>query len=425
MENTEYKKIEELVDTNNTAINKALAEVKTTLDNDKASKGDLDAVTKKLEAIETDNKELADNFEKELNDLKAAAKVKHVQLSANEVRQKCYINAIQIAINKAEGKPFGDTLETLNKDFGVSESDIHYSTKANNTNATADTLIPDPIFRGIDADPEHRSNFVNSAGSPGVFAGDTMKRLLTDASGAYWVAGSGSTPTNTTTHNDKEISQVVGKAVSKIVIDDDTMQDIGVTVQEAFINPVTENLQALIELSAISGSGTGGQMKGILTGAKRASGTAFNFNSHFNSFGEVTTAASGTVTLDDLTKAQVQVHENFRAGAVLLMNSATFYTLARSTSSQDSHFLLPMSVVDGQYNIMGMRVVIDENMPNIAANANPVAYLNPRMAYTYYERRGLGVKVIEDDTARRLVFTKRVAGTTHMGRAGCLLKVKA
>ena len=34
MENTEqYKKIEEVMDTNNTAINKALGEVKATLDN--------------------------------------------------------------------------------------------------------------------------------------------------------------------------------------------------------------------------------------------------------------------------------------------------------------------------------------------------------------------------------------------------------
>ena len=165
-------------------------------------------------------------------------------------------------------------------------------------------------------------------------------------------------------------------------------------------------------------------MKGILNGTKRASGTAFNFNTHYNQFGEVTSATAGTVALDDLTKLQVQVHENFRAGAVLLMNSATFFALARSVGT-DSHFQLPMAVVDGQYNLMGMRVVIDENMPSIANNANAVAYLNPRMAYTYYERRGLGVKVIEDDTARRLVFTKRVAGTTHMGRAGCLLKVKA
>ena len=67
MENTEqFKKFEEVMDTNNTAINKALAEVKSTLENDKASKGDLDAVTKKLDAIAADNKEVAGKFEKQL-----------------------------------------------------------------------------------------------------------------------------------------------------------------------------------------------------------------------------------------------------------------------------------------------------------------------------------------------------------------------
>ena len=95
-------------------------------------------------------------------------------------------------------------------------------------------MIPDPVFRGIDADPEHRSSFVNLAGSPGVFAGDTMKRLLTDASGAYWQAGSGSNANATTTHTNEDVTQVVGKAVAKILIDDDVMQDIGVTVQDAF-----------------------------------------------------------------------------------------------------------------------------------------------------------------------------------------------
>ena len=101
MENTEYKKIEELMDSNNTAVNKSLKEFKDTLENDKASKEAVEAVTKKLEAIEADNKELADNFEKELADMKAAAKVKNVHLSAKEVRQKCYINAIQIAIRES------------------------------------------------------------------------------------------------------------------------------------------------------------------------------------------------------------------------------------------------------------------------------------------------------------------------------------
>ena len=423
MENAEYKKIEEVMDTNNTAINKALAEVKTTLENSKASKGDLDAVTKKLEAIEKDNKEVAGKFEKQIEDMKAAKKVKVRDLTATEIRRKCYINAINMAMaNKTNADE--DVMETLNKDYGVTADEVEYSKKAANTNATADTLIPDPVFRGIDADPEHRSSFLTMAGSPGVFNGDKIKRLLTDASGAYWQAGSGSNANATTTHNDADIVQDVGKAVAKIVIDDDTMQDIGVTVQEAFINPVTENVNALVEKAAIDGSGTGGQMKGILTGSKRASGTAFAFATHYNQFGEVTSAASRAVSLADLTSLQVQVHENFRSGAVLVMNSATFFGLARSLGT-DQHFQLPMAVVDGQYNLLGMRVFIDENMPNVAANATAVAYINPRMAYTYYERRGLSVKLIEDDTSRRLVFTKRVAGTTHMGRAACLLKVKA
>ena len=423
MENTDYNKIEELMKTNNTAINKSLKEVKDTLENDKANKGDLDAVTKKLDAIEADNKETADAFEKELADMKAMAKVKNVQLSAKEIRQKCYINAIHLAMtNKTNAD--GDVLENLNKEYGVSENEIQYNKKAAQTNATAETLIPDPVFRGIDADPEHRSSFLTMAGSPGVFNGDKIKRLLTDASGAYWQAGSGSNANATTTHNNEDITQDVGKAVAKIVIDDDTMQDIGVTVQDAFINPVTANLNALVEKAAIDGTGAGGQMRGILNGTKRASGTPFVFATHFNQFGEVTSAASRAITLDDLTSLQAQVHENFRAGAYLVMNSATFFALSRSKGT-DQHFQLPMSVVDGQYNIMGMRVFIDENMPSVAANNNAVAYINPSMGYTYYERRGLTVKVVEDDTARRLVFTKRVAGTTHMGRAGCLLKVKA
>ena len=180
-----------------------------------------------------------------------------------------------------------------------------------------------------------------------------------------------------------------------------------------------------MEKSAIDGTGAAGQMKGILTGNKRASGTAFNFATHANQFGELTSATSRVVSLDDLTGLQTQVHENFRAGAYLVMNSATFLLIWQEAKVPIHIFNYRCRVVDGQYNLLGMKVIIDENMPNVAAGAYAVAYLNPRMAYTYYERRGLSVKLIEDDTARRLVFTKRVAGTTHMGRAACLLKVKA
>ena len=147
----------------------------------------------------------------------------------------------------------------------------------------------------------------------------------------------------TTTHNNEDITQDVGKAVAKVEIDDDTMQDIGVTVQQAFIDPVTENVNALIEKGAIDGSGTAGQMRGILTGTKRASGTPFAFATHFNQFGEVTSAASRVVSLDDLTSLQTQVHENFRAGAVLVMNSNTFFALARSKGT-DNQFSITYGI---------------------------------------------------------------------------------
>ena len=59
----------------------------------------MDAVTKKLEAIEADNKEVATGkFEKQLEDMKAMKQVKVKDLTATEIRRKCYINAINLAL---------------------------------------------------------------------------------------------------------------------------------------------------------------------------------------------------------------------------------------------------------------------------------------------------------------------------------------
>ena len=77
--------------------------------------------------------------------------------------------------------------------------------------------------------------------------------------------------------------------------------------------------------------------------------------------------------------------------------------------------------------LLGQRLEIDENMPNIAAEAVPVMFGNFAQGYRIIDRTPL--RVLRDEfTLKPFVqfySTKRVSGIVHDSKAIRLLKMKA
>lgn len=112
---------------------------------------------------------------------------------------------------------------------------------------------------------------------------------------------------------------------------------------------------------------TWGRVQHILTGQASALGTTQDF-------------------LIDVTTA---LKPQYRTGAVWLMNRTTAGTL-RKYKDLEGRYIWTESLIAGQPSVLlGYPVEIDEDMPDVAAGAYPIAFGNFERAYTVVEKPGI------------------------------------
>ncbi len=145
----------------------------------------------------------------------------------------------------------------------------------------------------------------------------------------------------------------------------------------------------------------------------------------------IVTGASGAFAssnpADALLNVVYSLRAPYRPNARWLMNLATAGVVRKFKDGQ-GNYLWTDSVVTGQpATFAGFPVELDEEMPDIAANAFPVAFGDFRQAYTVVDRPGM--KLLRDPfTAKpHVVFYayRRVGGGVHNKEAIKLLKVAA
>lgn len=146
--------------------------------------------------------------------------------------------------------------------------------------------------------------------------------------------------------------------------------------------------------------------------------------------GNIATTPTGDaakVTLDSLIDIKYQLGAPYRQGAVWLFNSSTAGTLTKMKDLEGNLIWRESLVADQPPTLLGSPVVIDENMPDIAAGSTPIAYGNFRDGYLINDR--LGVITIRDNLTMKpfVLFysTKRVGGGLLDPKAIRLLKVSA
>lgn len=116
---------------------------------------------------------------------------------------------------------------------------------------------------------------------------------------------------------------------------------------------------------------------------------------------------------------------SYRSGAVLLMADTTLGKL-RQIKDGTGHFYLFNPDPTGQFGgmVLGVPVVIDDNMPVIGSNSYSIAYGNFRRAYRIVDRRG--ISLIRDNLTSKgttkFNFRKRVGGGVKNFEAVKLMK---
>jgi HK97 family phage major capsid protein len=117
----------------------------------------------------------------------------------------------------------------------------------------------------------------------------------------------------------------------------------------------------------------------------------------------------------------------YRQGAVFVMNSATA-TAIRKFKTADGAFMWQPGLVEGQPDrLLGYPVVEAEDMPDVAADALPIAFGNFRNGYLIAERTA--TTILRDPFTNKpfvhFYATKRIGGQVLDSEAIKLLKIAA
>ena len=173
----------------------------------------------------------------------------------------------------------------------------------------------------------------------------------------------------------------------------------------------------------ISGNGTN-QPTGFLTGTPVATTDASR------AWGVLQFTASGgasamPTSADTFITMVHQLKAGYRNGATWLCNKTLLATL-RSYKDTTNQYLWQPSVQAGTPStFMGYGVVEAEDMPNVAANAFPLAFGNFRTGYLIVDR--VGVRTLRDPYSNKpyIMFytTKRVGGIVQNSEAIKLLRI--
>lgn len=240
--------------------------------------------------------------------------------------------------------------------------------------------------------------------------------------GSAWQAEA-SAVTESTTPNINRISiklndlSAMPKASQRLL--DDAAFDV-----EAWLSQKIATRFIRAEASAfVNGTGTD-QPKGIMLPAKVA-----NASWTWGNLGYIPTGAAAdfatTNPIDCIVTLIYSLPADYRANATFIMNSKTAGAV-RKIKDSTGRFMWMDGLQAGQPStLMGYRVVILEDMPDIAANAYPIAFGDFNSGYTIAERPDL--RILRDPFSAKpnVLFyaSKRVGGDVTDFAAIKLLKV--
>ena len=250
------------------------------------------------------------------------------------------------------------------------------------------------------------------------------RKLVTSAGTASgWVSETAARP-ETTTGKFNEIVPPMGELYANPAASQAMLDDAAFDLEEWLAGEIATEFAKAEGTAFISGTGTN-QPRGFL-GAPTS-----NAADATRPFGTLQFSVTGNASAFDTTpelKLIDMVHSlkaAHRQGAVFVMNSKTLSTI-RKFKAADGSFLWQPGIMDGApARLLGYPVIEAEDMPDVAANAFPIAFGNFRNGYLIAERKA--TSILRDPFTNKpyvnFYATKRVGGQVLDSDAIKLLKV--
>lgn len=141
-----------------------------------------------------------------------------------------------------------------------------------------------------------------------------------------------------------------------IKISNELVQDSAVNIEQVVINALSKRIQRKLQKDFTIGAGTTAPA-GLLTSTL---------------LGKTAATANGIVA-DELLELQFSVESEYAANGKYMMNSKTLLAISKLKDGQGNYLL--SNAVDGiSKTLFGKQIVINDSMPDIAAESKPVVF---------------------------------------------------
>lgn len=208
------------------------------------------------------------------------------------------------------------------------------------------------------------------------------------------------------------------------------LDDASVDIASWLINNATHDFAETEGEAFLAGDGIDGTPRGLLdypTGAEK------DFVREWGKYQYVPAGHASAPTDKNLADALIRLvgtlRRPYKGNAVFLMNGNTAIRLRQIVDSQNRYLWAPTgNLIEGvEHPLLGYRVVIDEEMPDIGENTHPIAFGDFRQGYVIVDRQGLDIKRDELTQKGRVIFDvyKRVGGGAGDFNAIKFLKIAA
>ena len=250
------------------------------------------------------------------------------------------------------------------------------------------------------------------------------RKLVTNSTAnSGWVSETGARP-ETLTSKFMEIVPPMGELYANPSASQAMLDDAGFDLEAWLADEIATEFARAEGTAFINGSGTN-QPKGFLqqpTALTVDAARVFGTLQHV-----VTGNASGFDTAPELKLIDLvhSLRAAHRQGAVFIMNTKTLATVRKFKAADGSFLWQPGIFENAPARLLGYPVIEAEDMPDVAANALPIAFGNFRNGYIIAERKT--TSILRDPYTNKpyvnFYATKRIGGQVLDSDAIKLLKI--
>ncbi|KKC39816.1 capsid protein [Devosia epidermidihirudinis] len=241
-------------------------------------------------------------------------------------------------------------------------------------------------------------------------SGSVYKRPISVTGPAVgWVGETAARPT-TTSQTLAELSYPTMELYAMPAATSAFLDDAAVDVGQWIADEVNAAFAAQETTAFVSGDGTN-KPKGFLTATAVAESSW-----SWGNLGYIATGAAGALPANNASDVLIDLVYALKAGyrqnASWVMNRKVQGALRKLKDADGNYLWQPAAAAEGKARFMGFDLVEAEDMPNISANATPIAFGDFKRGYLIVDRQG--VSVLRDPFSSKpyVLFytTKRVGG---------------